>query len=82
MAPEFDMKKVTTPLLLHMLGKELRFKKTWETIGTPKLLIIARYRMGFELTNKGDASQVRVFVDYSLPINAPGSWLGHLLGAL
>ena len=27
MVPEFDMKKVTTPLLLHMLGKELRFPK-------------------------------------------------------
>jgi hypothetical protein len=25
MAPEFDMKKITTPLLLHMLGKEMRF---------------------------------------------------------
>ena len=25
MIPEFDMKKVTTPLLLHMLGKELQF---------------------------------------------------------
>ena len=25
MTPEFDMRKVTTPLLLHMLGKELRF---------------------------------------------------------
>ncbi len=27
MAPEFDMKKVTTPLLLHMLGKEMRFPR-------------------------------------------------------
>lgn len=27
MAPEFDMKKVTTPLLLHMLEKELRFPR-------------------------------------------------------
>ncbi len=27
MAPEFDMKKVTAPLLLHMLGKELRFPR-------------------------------------------------------
>jgi hypothetical protein len=25
MKPQFDMKKITTPLLLHMLGKELRF---------------------------------------------------------
>ena len=27
MAPEFDMKKVTTPLLLHMLRQELRFPR-------------------------------------------------------
>ena len=27
MTPEFDMKKVTTPLLLHLLGKELRFPR-------------------------------------------------------
>ncbi len=27
MAPEFDMKKVTTPLLLHMLGRELKFPR-------------------------------------------------------
>jgi hypothetical protein len=27
MAPEFDILKVATPLLLHMLGKELRFPR-------------------------------------------------------
>ena len=27
MAPEFDMKKITTPLLLYMLSKELRFPR-------------------------------------------------------
>ena len=27
MAPQFNMKKVTTPLLLHMLGKELQFPR-------------------------------------------------------
>ena len=56
--------------------------KVWETIGTPKLLVIAHYRMGFELTRQGNSSQVRVFIDYRLPINAPGSWLGHWLGAV
>ena len=56
--------------------------KVRETIGTPKLLVISHYRMGVELTRKGDSSQVRVFIDYSLPIEAPGSWLGHWLGAV
>lgn len=56
--------------------------KAWETIGTPKLLVISQYRMGFELTRSGASSLVRVFIDYSLPIKPPESWLGHLLGAV
>ena len=57
-------------------------KKVWETIGTPKLLVIAQYRMGFELTPGGDTTLVRVFIDYSLPTTASGSWLGRLLGGV
>ena len=56
--------------------------KVWETIGTPKLLVISHYRMGYELTRNGASSLVRVFIDYSLPIKPPGSWLGHLLGGV
>ena len=54
--------------------------KVWETIGIPNLLVIAHYRMGFELTREGRSSLVRVFIEYSLPANAPRSWLGRLLG--
>jgi hypothetical protein len=57
-------------------------KKLWETIGTPELLVMAHYRMGFELTPQGDSSLVRVFIDYSLPTTAPRSWLGRLLGGV
>jgi len=57
-------------------------RRVWETIGAPKLLIIAHYRMGFELTPSGEASMLRVFIDYSLPATAPGSWLGRLLGGV
>ena len=55
--------------------------KVWETIGTPKLLVIAHYRMGFELTRKGDSALVRVFIDFNLPTKPPRSWFGHWLGA-
>ena len=55
-------------------------RKVWETIGTPNLLVMAHYRMGFEVTPSGDSSRVRVFIDYSLPTSPPGSWLGRLLG--
>ena len=57
-------------------------RKVWETIGTPNLLVVAHYCMGFELTPTGDSSLVRVFIDCSLPTSAPGSWLGRLLGGL
>ena len=72
------------PLLLEEVITERRVpnRNVWETIGTPNLLIIAHYRMGFELTPTGDSSMVRVFIDYSLPTAAPGSWLGRLLGGV
>ena len=62
--------------------RQVPSRKFWETIGAPKLLIIAHYRMGFELTPNGNATQVRVFIDYSVPTTAPGSWLGRLLGGV
>ena len=60
--------------------RQVPYTKVWQTIGTPNLLVLAHYRMGFDLTPKGDASLVRVFIDYSLPARAPASWLGRLLG--
>jgi len=56
--------------------------KVWETIGTPEPLVIAHYRMGFELTRNGASSLVRVFIDVSLPIKPPESWFGYWLGAV
>jgi carbon monoxide dehydrogenase subunit G len=60
--------------------RQVPSKKIWETIGTPNLQVIAHYRMGFELTPKGNTTLVRVFIDYNLPMHAPRSWLGHWLG--
>ena len=65
-----------------IIEREVPSRKVWETIGTPNLLVMAHYRMGFELTRKGDMSMARVFIDYSLPTNAPASWLGRLLGGV
>ena len=62
--------------------RQVPSRKVWETIGTPNLLVMAHYRMGFELTPSGDASMARVFIGYSLPVTAPGSWLGRLLGGV
>jgi hypothetical protein len=56
------------------------YAKTWETVGTPRLLVVGSYRMGFELTPRGEHSQLRVFIDYELPTGLVGHWLGRLFG--
>ena len=45
-------------------GREPPGRKTWETTGEPRLWVIGRYRMGLELTQRGNASQLRVFIEY------------------
>jgi hypothetical protein len=96
MATEVDARggrEVGSKIIMHgrMMGLELSleevvierlppYKKSWETIGSPKLVVIAQYRMGFEVAPAGNAALVRVFVDYSLPPNGPGLWLGRLFG--
>ena len=42
-------------------------EKTWETVGTPKLLVIGSSRMGVEITPESRGSRLRVFIDYDLP---------------
>lgn len=54
-------------------------RKIWETIGTPKLLVIGHYRMGFELSALGNGAMLRVFIDYVLPEKTPERWLSFLL---
>ncbi|HEY3304199.1 MAG TPA: SRPBCC family protein [Candidatus Binatia bacterium] len=56
------------------------YRKVWETIGAPKLLVIGHYRMGFEITTQGNDSALRVFIDYALPEAPPARWLGYMLG--
>jgi hypothetical protein len=56
------------------------FRKVWETTGSPKLLVIGHYRMGFDLSPRGSESMLRVFIDYALPESAAAHWLGRLFG--
>ena len=56
--------------------------KLWKTTGTPKLLVIGHYRMGFEITPQGRVSQLRVFIDYALPESLLASWFGRMFGSL
>ena len=55
-------------------------RKVWETTGSPRLLVIGHYRMGFDLSPRGSDTSLRVFIDYALPAKAPARWLGRLFG--
>jgi hypothetical protein len=55
-------------------------RKVWETLGTPRLLVIGPYRMGFEIAPVGAQSQLRVFIEYALP-EGPTHWLARALAA-
>lgn len=55
-------------------------RKFWETTGAPKLLVIGQYRMAYEITPKGKASLLRVFIDYALPDGPFSGLLGGLFG--
>lgn len=52
--------------------------KIWETVGSPKLLVIGHYRLGIEITPHNGTSELRVFIDYDFP--ATNAWLGYLFG--
>lgn len=56
--------------------------KVWETTSEPRLLIIGRYRMGFEIEPRMTGSHLTVFIDYALPETFPARWLGRILGRL
>jgi hypothetical protein len=55
-------------------------RKVWETVGSPRLLVIGSYRMGFEVIPAGDQSELRVFIDYALPAAGLAQVLGVVFG--
>lgn len=54
-------------------------RKTWETVGNPRLVVIGRYGMGVEVSDRGEACSLRVWIDYDLP---PRRWIGRLFGSI
>ncbi len=56
--------------------------KVWETVGSPTLLVIGNYRLGFDIASKGNSSDLRVFIEYDLPSSPRLRWLGNLLGSI
>jgi hypothetical protein len=56
--------------------------KVWETVGDPKLLVIGPYQMGLQIEPREEASNLKVFIDYDLPMSAKTRWLGYLFGSM
>ena len=63
-----------------VIMREPPLKKTWETVGEPRLLVIGPYRMGFDLIPDGASSRLRVEIDYELPAKGMSRLLGRLFG--
>lgn len=53
-------------------------RKVWQTVGTPRLVIIGSYEMGFELSATDEGSALRVWIDYELPPRGPGRFVPAL----
>ena len=53
-------------------------RKVWQTVGTPRLVVIGSYEMGFELTKAGAGSALEVWIDYDLPPRGLGRFVPAL----
>lgn len=56
------------------------FRKRWETVGVPRLIVIGCYSMGFEIEPTGEDCRVTVFIDFELPRTLSGALLGRACG--
>src|SRR3989344_2602324 len=63
-----------------MTRREPPHLKEWETVGTPKLLIIGKYKMKVAITPQENGSLLQVSIDYELPTTYV--WLGKLLSGV
>lgn len=56
-------------------------RKTWKTVGSPRLLVIGNYEMGFFIKPSPLASELTVHISYELP-PFPWNLVGYLLGGI
>lgn len=57
-------------------------RKVWKTVGAPRLLVIAAYEMGFEISTDGLGSRLKVWIDYDLPPTVMGAVAGPALAPM
>ena len=53
-------------------------RKVWQTVGTPRLVVVGSYEMGFELSAVDQGSALRVWIDYELPPRGLGRFVPAL----
>lgn len=56
------------------------YRKRWETVGEPRLLVIGAYTMGFEILPQPSTTRICVSIDYNLPRAGLPRILGFVLG--
>jgi len=56
--------------------------KSWHTLGAPRMLILAAYRMGFSVEPTRQGSRLQVFIDYAIPQSGIGRLLGRLFAGV
>jgi hypothetical protein len=64
-------------VILH----ERPYRKRWQTIGQPRLLVIGRYEIGFTLEPAAGSCLLRIHISYDHPCG-PLGLLGWLMGGL
>lgn len=56
------------------------YAKEWETVGSPKLIVVGYYKMFVGIKERDGKSLLRVSIDYELP--QTNAWLGKLFGSM
>ena len=56
--------------------------KEWVTVGSPRLLVMGNYRMGFEIASVGARVRLRVFIGYNRPVSPGQRLLGRFFGSV
>lgn len=57
-------------------------RKAWETVGDVNLLVIDQYKLGFEITPRDNASNLKVYIDYDLSKSWKTQLLGRMFGGM
>ncbi|MDQ3099714.1 MAG: SRPBCC family protein [bacterium] len=65
-----------------VIKHEPPYLKAWETVGSPKLLVIGNYQMVLEIKPENSNSNLKVSIDYEIPESPKTRWLGDLFGGV